>query len=175
MKILAALILSCASLYGADNINTNAPDITTKVLEREREGGKTRLRLKTISRNNEPILRILRTTRAGVTKVSRSYEVGEGLVMVETDEDGDGLFEAFSLFRPGKKDMEMFIRQLDGTVKPVSTQTLLATKKQVATVDDAVGKLFLKDGLTDRQFEDLIQATQRKIGDAEKEKSDVNK
>lgn len=175
MKILVALILSWASLCNADNINTNASDITTKVSERERDGGKIRIRLETTSRNNKPILRILRTTRDGVTKVSRSYEVGDGLVMVETDEDGDDLFEQFSLFRPGTEDMEMFTRQPDGTVKPVSTQTLLATKKQVATVDDAVGKLFQKDGLTDRQLEELIQTAQRKIRDAEKEKSDVKK
>jgi len=171
MKTLAALILSCASVYGADNINTNAPDITTKVVEHERDGGKVRLRVETTSRNGKPILVVFRTTRASLTKISRSYNVSDSLVMVENDEDGDGVLEAFSLFCPGTQDLEMFIRQSDGSVTPVSNQTLLATKKQMATVDDVVGKLFQKDGLTDRQLEELIQDTQKKIRAAEKEKS----
>ena len=169
MKILVALFLSCAAVIGDDN--TNAPDLTVKISEHERDGGKTRLHVETTYRNKKPIIQAFCTVRGGVTNASRSYLVGGDLVMIETNDNGDGLFEAFFIYRPGTKDIEMFTRKTDGSVKPVSSQTLLATKKQIATANDAVVKLFHKDGLTDREFEDLVLDTQKKIQAAEKEKS----
>jgi hypothetical protein len=45
MKTFVILLLLCASLYGADTTTNNTSDITSKVTERERDGGKTLLRL----------------------------------------------------------------------------------------------------------------------------------
>ena len=175
MKTIAMLILFCASVYGADNVNTNTADITTKVYEHDLDGGKGHLRAEKVYRGDKRILTILRTTHGGVTKTSRSCEIGDDIVMIESDDDGDGTFETFSLYRSGTKDMEMFTRQADGSVKPVSARTLKATRKQLATVNDAVEKLFQNEGLTDEQFEKLIEETQKKIQDAEKEKTNDKK
>ncbi|MBI2927642.1 MAG: hypothetical protein HYY24_18255 [Verrucomicrobia bacterium] len=171
MKTIAILMLFCASLYGADTSTNRTSDITSKVTERERDGGKTHLRWETVSRGKTPILRVLQTTRGGITKTSRSYEVDGKLVMIESDENGDGRFESVTLFRPGTDEMEMFTRQSDGSVKPASTKILEATKKQLATVDDMATMLFQKEDLTDEQIGDLIQETRKKIQDAEREKT----
>jgi len=165
MKAFVILLLFCASLYGADTTTNKTSDITSKVTERERDGGKTHLHWETVYRGKTPILRVLQTTRDGVTKTSRSYQVGGTLVMIESDEDGDGRFESVTVVGPGTDDLEMFTRQSDGSVKPVSTKTLQATKKQLATVDDTAGKLFQKEDLTDEQISDLMQETRKKIPD----------
>jgi hypothetical protein len=179
MKAIVMLILFCASMYGADTTTNRASDITNKVTVHELDGGKSRLRSETVYRGKTPILRVLRTTRDGVTKTSRSYEVGGSLVMIESDEDGDGHFESITLFRPGTDDLEMFTREPDGSVKPVSTRTLLATRKQFAAFGDFTDKLadkliFQKEDLTDEQLDDLLRETRRKFQEAEKEKVDEN-
>jgi len=175
MKTITILMLFCASLYGADTSTNTTSDITSRVFEHERDGGKTRLRLETFYRGKTPVLRILQTTKAGVTKTSRSYEVGGDLVMIESDEDADGRFESVTLLHPGTSDLEMFTRKPDGSVRPESTEILQATKKQLATVDDVVATLFKKEDLTDDQIADLIQRMRKKIQDAEKEKTDEKK
>ena len=170
MKTFIALFLSCAALHGADIANTNAPEITTKIFESQREGGKVRLRAETTYRDGKPILRVLHTTKSGVVTTSRSYLISDDLLMIELDEGGDGFFEKFYLFRPGTKDLEMFTREVDGSVKPVSSRTLKATQKQLATVDEVVDNFFQKERLNDEELEILIQETQEKIKDAEKDK-----
>lgn len=172
MKTIAILMLFCASLYGADT-GTNS-NITSKVMEHERDGGKTRLRFETIYRGKTPILRVLQTIRDGVTKTSRRYEVDGSLVMVESDEDGDGRFESVTLFRPGTDHLEMFTREPDGSVRPASTKTLHRTRKQLAAVDEVAGKLFQKEALTDEQIDELIQETRKKVQGAGREKTDDN-
>jgi hypothetical protein len=174
MKMLAVLMLSCSCLYGADP-TTNASDITTKSFNSQRDGGKTQIYGETIYRNKKPILRILHTVRSGITNTSRSYEVSGDLLVVETDKDGDGFFEDISIFHPVTKEIEMFTRQTNGSINPVSTETLLATKKQITAIGDAVQKLFSKDGLTDSEFEELVPSVQKKIHDAEKKKKDGTK
>jgi hypothetical protein len=171
MKTIAVLMLFCASLYGADSSTNKTSDITSKVSEHDRDAGKTHLRLETFYRGKTPVLRILQTTKAGITKTSRSYKVGGDLVMIESDEDADGRFESVTLLHPGTADLEMFARKSDGSVKPVSTETLQATKKQLAAVDDVASKLLQKEALSDDQIADLLQETRKKIQEAEKGKT----
>src|SRR5689334_1289560 len=125
MKTLAILILFCSSLYGADITTTNVVgDITTKISERSDEDGKPNLRIETVYRGKTKVLQILsrRNKQGTLAIVSRSYLVDGKLHMVESDEDGDGVFESIAVFDPVSDSFEMFTRQPDGTVKPVSTQ-----------------------------------------------------
>ena len=57
--------------------------------------------------------------------------------MAESDEDGDGSLESITVFRPDTDDFEMFTRQADGTVRPVSTQKLDSIKRQEAVAEFA--------------------------------------
>jgi len=178
MKTLAILILLCASAYGADTISTNiVGDIATKISERTTKDGKPEVRIETVYRGKRKILQILsRLNKQGtLVVISRSYYAGGDLVMIESDEDGDGVFEGVSLHRPGTDGLEMFTRQPDGSVKPASTQTAEATKKQMAVVNESMRKVIEKDDATDQEISDWLQRTRQKVEDLEKEKKDDKK
>jgi hypothetical protein len=175
MRTLAILILFCASLYGADSTTTNiVGDITTKVSGRTAKDGKPEVRIETVYRGKTKVLLILsRRNRQGVLAVvSRSYLVNGKLSMVESDEDGDGFFESVAVFDPVTDDFEMFTRQPDGTVKPVSTQILRATKKQKAAADGSLRTLLQNPNMSDKEMSNLLEENRQKIEDIEKEKKD---
>jgi len=177
MKTLAILILLCASSYGADITTTNiTADITTKTFERQDGDGKPSLRIETVYRGKTRVLRITsKRNRQGVMTVTRGYFVGGKMVMAESDENGDGFFESIMTFDPVTDDFEVFIRQPDGAVKPISTQTLEATKKQTAVVDESLRKIFQKPNMSDQELSSLIEENRKKTESIEKEKKDDKK
>ena len=175
------LILFCASLYAADITTTNTVgDITTKVSERTAKDGKPEVRIESVYRGKARILQTLsRPNKQGrLAIVSRSYLVGGGLVMIESDEDGDGVFERISLYRPGTDDLEMFTRQPDGSLKPVSTEKLVAYKQQKAVTDKIVAGSFQKmteTNMTDEELAKLLEETKQKVQGVLKEKTSDQK
>jgi hypothetical protein len=164
MKTLMTLFLFCA-------LTISAADITSKVNERRNPDGTLRWRIETTSRGKTPILRVHQTFKTGTTNTTRSYMVGGEMVMMEADEDGDGLFETMIIYRLSKGDLEVFTRERDGSVRPVSAQKLAAYKKQQTALIGLWDKAFAKDMDADK-FVEGMQETQRKIQDAEKEKND---
>jgi hypothetical protein len=171
MKLFAIFILFVALGCRAQDTK----DITTKVFERDRDkDGKPDVRIETVSRGKTAILRVHRTIKGGVTNTARSYMVAGDSVMTESDEDGDGVFETVAIYHPAKTEMEVFTRQTDGSVRPVSAQTLAAYKKQHAAISEFWDNAFDKDTDTDKAME-MMKETQKKIRDAEKEKTDGKK
>jgi hypothetical protein len=144
MRIFAILILFCTSLFGAESTTTNiVGDITTKIFERTGVAGKPDLRIETVYRGDMKVLQIMshRNEQGAMVVVSRSYFVDGKLEMVESDNDGDGCFESVAIFNPKTEDFEMFTRQKDGTVKPISTEALATIKKKKAEADESVKKM----------------------------------
>ena len=171
MKLFVIFVLFVAVGCRAQNTN----DITTKVFERDRDkDGKPDVRIETVSRGKTPILRVHQSTKGGVTGTTRSFMVGGDTVMMEADENGDGFFETIAVYHAAKNDMEVFTRQRDGSVQAVSAQTLEAYKEQHAALTEFWDKAFDKDTDPDK-IGDRIQETQKKIRDAEKEKTDGKK
>ena len=172
MKALVILILLCVSSYGADIITTNTTaDITTKIFDRRDGDGKPSLRIETVYRDKTKVLVITsHRNKQGVMTVTRGYMVGGKMVMAESDENGDGAFESVTVFDPATDDFEMFTRQPDGSVKPISTQTLEATKKQAAVAAESIRKLFQKPNMSDKELSDLLEENRQKIESLEKEK-----
>ena len=162
MKTLFTFLLCCA-------FTVCAQDTTNKVNERRNPDGTLRWRIETTSRGKTPLLRIHQTFNAGRTNTTRSYMVGGEMVMMEADENGDGLFETTIVYRPSKSDMEVFRRESDGSVRPVSDRTLAAYKKQHAAITDLWDKAFDKD-IDAEKFIERMSETQQKIQQAEKEK-----
>lgn len=153
----------------------DAPEISTKVFERDRDNdGQPDLRVETISRGTNAVLRVRSSRKGNRTAVSRSVMVGGELVMIETDDDGDGLFETLAAFLPGRQEMEVFSRSVDGSIKPTSAVTLEAYKKQNAAVVEFWDKT-LGSGMSDEKLPELIQETQEKIRNAEREKVEKEK
>jgi hypothetical protein len=60
---------------------------------------------------------------------SRTYSMNGESLAIESDEDGDGLFEHLMVFYPGNNELEIFARHADGTVTPSSTAEIELVKK----------------------------------------------
>jgi hypothetical protein len=127
MKALMTSLLFCALTVYADDINN-------KIEERRNPDGTLRWRVETTSRGKTPILRVRQTFTAERSTTTRSHMVGGEVVMMEADKDGDGLFETMIVYHPSKRDMEVFTREWDGSVSPVTSQTLAAYKKRHAAM-----------------------------------------
>jgi hypothetical protein len=167
MKTVLTFVLFCA-------LSVCAQDTTSKVNERRNPDGTLRWRIETTLRGKTPILRVHQNFKSGKTTTTRSYMVGGEMVMMESDEDGDGLFETIIVYRPSKSDMEVFTRERDGSVHPVNAHKLAAYKKQQAALSELWDKAFDKD-VDAEKFIERVQETKRKIEDAEKEKKDDQK
>jgi hypothetical protein len=147
--ILTAVLLLTATCFGGESsqITTNATEgIITKITE-HRDGNGKPYTSEAVYRGKDAILRILhRRNEHGVATTSRAYMVSGDTVMIESDEDGDGIFEKMILYHPGKGDMDEFTRRVDGSVTPVSTKTLEADKLEHAAamkkIDQDLHELF---------------------------------
>ena len=178
MKIAIILILICASSYGADITTTTniVGDITTKIFERVGKDGKPDLRIETVYRGKTKVMIIAsRRKQEGAMAITmREYLVDGKLVMVESDESGDGKLESVYVFEPNTDNFEIFARQPDGSVKPVSTQKLDSIKRQKAVADESMKKLLDKPDMTDKEIEDLLDTNRQKIEAIKNEKQDGN-
>src|SRR5260370_41154532 len=117
MKTLITFLLFCA-------LGVAAQETTSKVNERRNPDGTLRWRIETTSRGKKAILRVHQAFEGGKTTTTRSYMVAGEMVMMEADEDGDGLFETTIVYQPSTRGMEVFTRERDGTGHPVSARTL---------------------------------------------------
>ena len=104
---------------------------------------------------------------------SRAYFAGGRTVAIESDEDRDGFFETLIVFRSETNEIEAFTRHRNGSVQPVSAQTLEALKKQDAAFSE-FGKALSKDADPDK-LEQAVREVGRKIWDAEREKTKETK
>ena len=124
MKIQVILALCCASVCGADISSTNVVgDITTKISVASGVNGKPDVRIENVYRAGTKIMQVLsyRNGQGDFVVKSRAYCVDGKLHSVESDEDGDGFFESFSVFDPKTHHFEMFTRFRDGSVRPISS------------------------------------------------------
>ena len=88
--------------------------------------------------------------------------------MLETDENGDGVFEVLIIFSSKQSVMEVFTRKQDGSLVPVDGQILIAYKKQNAAIADIWDKAFDK-GVDAEKFVGQVREMQKKVQDAKKE------
>ena len=147
-------------------------DITSKTFEKTNKVGTVSFRMVTTYRGKEKVMmETFRPNAQGVlTITSRSYLVSGDLVMTESDEHKSGRFDTIAVYRPGTDDMDVFTRQADGSVKPVSTQTLSAYKQQAAAASDFFRGL--PTNASDAEISKRLEETRQKIQDAEKQKTD---
>jgi len=169
--IIPVGILLVSVCFGADT-----SDITTKVTEIDRDkDGVPEVRTERTFRAKNEILQIIQSTKKqGLRTTTRGYSVGGDLLMIESDEDGDAFFEMIAIHHPTKNEAEVFMRQRDGSVRPVSTKDLEAYRKQKAAIADFWDKAFQKQ-LSDDEYLDLMRETRKKIVDAERGKTQEKK
>jgi hypothetical protein len=173
MKPLVIILLFVATGCHAQETNS----ITSKVVERDtNKDGRPDFRVETVYRDGQKVMLIWsKPDPQGVLRVSsRSYFAGGDMITTESDEDRDGVFETIAVYRAGTTDMEVFTRQQNGSVTPVSRQTLAAYKKQNAAITQFWDQTLGEGADVDKAM-DLLRETQQKIQAAEKEKSDEKK
>lgn len=148
-------------------------DLKTHVWESadKDKDGKPDTRLETITRSNTRILGVMTRTQGGVTTMSHEFRVGGEIVMIESDEDGNGSYETIIIYNPPKEDLEAFTRKPDGTVTPVDAKTLAAFKEQHAAIskfwDEALGEKADPAKFPDAAAQEL----QKKLKDGEAQKT----
>lgn len=148
--------------------------ITTKVFERDRDqDGRMDYRMETFFRDGRKVLLVTSKLNADgkMAIVSRSYLVDGNMVLIEADENGDGVFETILATNPETNDYEVFTREIDGTAQPASDRVVEAYKKQMSAVEQFFDEALSKDANPDK-FEELMRAAQKKIQDAEREKKE---
>jgi hypothetical protein len=104
-------------------------------------------------------------TTAALTGLATEISAGAGTAAVAT---------SWWTAKTAALIMEVFIRQQDGSVIPVSAQTLAAYRKQNAAIVDFFEKAFGKGTDTDKAME-LMEEAQRKIQAAVKEMTNGKK
>jgi hypothetical protein len=135
--------------------------LTNKVTETN--DGKDRIRLERVYRGKAEVMQIMSrgTTNREMAVVTRSILAACELRMGESDEDGDGFLETIILHAPAAKDIEVFKRQRDGSVRPVSTPVLEVWKKMEATQAD-IGRM-MRDGIEGKTKPDAVREEVQRI------------
>lgn len=82
---------------------------------------------------------ILEMTEGG--KRTRAFRVNGKTVLVESDEDNDGIFESFVVFDPETDDFEWFTRTTNNVVRPVASDKLQDAKAKKKSADKALSDL----------------------------------
>ncbi|MGI8436472.1 MAG: hypothetical protein ACR2NX_06150 [Chthoniobacterales bacterium] len=167
IRILALIIaLTTVGCYTKER-----SEIISKGLQRQREGdGGVDTRVDRLYRGDQAVMLILkkRDAQGNFVVRSRSYLINGNIVATESDEDGDGFFEMFSVYGSRTEDMDSFIRKRDGSIKPVSAEALAGLKKQHAALAE-FGDNTLYKGEDSEKAMELLSAAQQKIQAAKKE------
>ena len=68
---------------------------------------------------------------------TRSFYVGSHMGVTESDEeDGDGFFEMVVIYREDAEDVNAFVRERDGSVRPAEVKMVDALRKQNALLKE---------------------------------------
>lgn len=131
--ILVILLLS--SVGFAEDVE----GLSTKKAEVDRDkDGRPDVRMEIISRDGQKEMMVMsRTDKSGEWKISaRSFYVGSHMAVTESDEDGDGFFEMVAVYREDPEDVNVFVRERDGSVRPADVNMVEALRKQDAVLSE---------------------------------------
>ncbi len=133
MQSLVALV-AIAVGYAAD-----ADGLSTKTAEVDGDkDGRSDARTEIVSRDGQKQMMVMsRADKSGEWKVTaRSFYVGPHMAVTEADEDGDGFFEMVVVYREDPKDVNAFVRERDGLVRPAEVKVVEMLRKQDAVLTE---------------------------------------
>ena len=130
--LICVFLANCVRASGTDELNTKTVDVDSN------KDGRPDLRMEVISRDSERQMMVMsRADKSGEWKVTaRSFYVGPHVGVTETDEDRDGFFEMFAVYRENPEDVNAFVRERDGSVHPADPTTVDALRKQTALLTE---------------------------------------
>jgi len=116
-----------------------ADGLSSKVAEVDRDkDGRPDWRTEIILRDGVKQMMVLsRADESGAWQVTaRSFYVGPHMAVTESDEDGDGFFEMVAVYREDPEDVNAFVRDRDGSVRPAEVKVVEALRKQNAVLSE---------------------------------------
>ena len=164
--LLAAGFLMLVTTLGGRAEDANG--LSSNVAEVDRDNdGKPDVRTEVISRDGVKQMMVMsRADGSGAWKVTaRSFYVGPHMAVTESDEDGDGFFEMVAVYREDPQDVNAFVRERDGSVRPAEVKVVEMLRKQ-----DAVLSEFWSETVRDPEnFKGAIMETREKMKDIAEE------
>jgi hypothetical protein len=116
-----------------------ADGLSSKVAEVDRDkDGRPDVRMQVVSRGEAKQMMVMsRVDESGAWKVTaRSFYVGAHMAVTESDDDGDGFFEMVAVYREDPEDVNAFVRERDGSVRPAEVKVVEALRKQNAVLTE---------------------------------------
>ena len=126
-------------LLSSIGLAEQAEGLSTKKAEVDRDkDGRPDVRMEIISRDGQKEMMVMsRTDKSGEWKINaRSFYVGPHMAVTESDEDGDGFSEMVVIYREDPKDVNAFVRQRDGSVRPAEVKVVETLRKQDAVLSE---------------------------------------
>jgi len=161
----------------------NSP-LVKRTFERDRDSdGKIDLRVETHARGEVTVFRkIERRLKAGALSATRSYFVSGKTIVIEEDNDGDGLFETVVVFGATRNGLEIFFRLRDGTTAVAPSEVKETYLKMLSAVEGFWDKAEVAE-LWDKALsvgdkkaaEVLMEQTQEKISTAIRQIEELKK
>ena len=136
-SMFVAGVFLMAIFAGAGAADPDA--LSTKMAEVDSDkDGRPDARTEIISRDGQKQMMVLsRADKSGEWKVTaRSFYVGPHMAVTEADEDGDGFFEMVVVYREDPKDVNAFVCERNGSVRPAELKVVEALRKQDAVLSD---------------------------------------
>jgi hypothetical protein len=133
MKTMTFLLMLCASSWGGEVMTTNVVgELTSVVTDYKTKDGWSCGQSEAIYRGKSKLLEEIRGwSRLGNPVLSqRIYFAGGGLVMREWEIGTNGVPGMTCVYHQGGTNLEMFQRQPDGSVKPVSGELFERSRKK---------------------------------------------
>jgi hypothetical protein len=107
-----------------------------------------------------------RTDKSGEWKVTaRSFYVGPHMAVTEADEDGDGFFEMVVVYREDPKDVNAFVRERDGSVRPAEVKVVEMLRRQ----DTVLTEFWSKTVRDPENFTGAMMEAREKMNDIAEE------
>jgi len=135
--VLAAGLLMLVTTFGGRAEDANGVSSNVAEVDRDKDG-KPDVRTEVISRDGVKQMMVMsRADGSGAWKVTtRSFYVGAHMGVAESDEDGDGFFEMVVIYSEDPEDVNAFVRELDGSVRPAEVKMVDALRKQNALLKE---------------------------------------
>ena len=152
-------LLSTLAVLG---LAAEADGLSSKVAEVDRDkDGKPDVRMEVISRDGVKQMMVMsRADESGAWKVTaRSFYVGPHMAVTESDEDSDGFFEMVAVYREDPEDVNAFVRERDGSVRPAEVKVVDALLKQNAVLTE----FWSKPERDSEKMEAAIKGLRKKI------------
>ena len=129
--LLLAMMVS-GKAAEVDGLSSNVAEV-----DRDKDG-QPDVRMEVVSRDGVKQMMVMsRADESGEWKVmARSFYVGPHMAVTESDEDGDGFFEMVVVYREDPEDVNAFVRERDGAVRPAEVKVVEMLRKQDAMLTE---------------------------------------